>query len=303
MVHFSSALQAVLAVSLVTLVSIQHADAQTCVAKTSDLITVQNIPAQGLRNKANILVDNAGGSYGGVGLTYVFHFTLFGVSFLTGAAGVRVVPTDPVNGYWFFKFEPRECWDATGYNAFDFDFTAPVGSTFSMTLTVHTNLCLKNNCTANADSCPRAPDSTYVNINQFVVPNGKQQHVSVPFTSFDSNSFGNGTIDWRYIKDFTFIQFTTINQPYIFNNFIVKKGCKPTAALAVAATTAALGTTRPAAGTAVALTTAVAVVVPQATINSAATIAPVGTKSAGQKVNGSSLITIVALILVGIFCG
>ncbi|KAJ3128194.1 hypothetical protein HK098_004940 [Nowakowskiella sp. JEL0407] len=211
------------ALSIVALLATASLAAAQCVPATKDLITLQNMPAGGFPQPATGALtgyDNAGGSYGGENLTYVFN---------GGAAIVTPLAVD--TGYWFFKFEPRECWDATGYNAFEFDYTAPAGADFQMTLTVHTVACLTNNCSANAASCPRSPDSTYVSIKQATVTTvGAVNHAVVPFALFDGNSFGNGSIDWRYIKDFTFIKFSVLNQPYTFNNFIVKAGCfvKPT---------------------------------------------------------------------------
>ncbi|KAJ3129165.1 hypothetical protein HK098_002406 [Nowakowskiella sp. JEL0407] len=242
-----------------------NAHAQTCVPATRDLITLKDMPAGGLRSPTGTAVDNAGGSYGGVGVTYTFN----------GAAGTRVIPTDLKNGYWFFKFEPRECWNALGYRAFEFDYQAPVGADVSMTLTFHTAACLTNNCTANADSCPREPDSTYVPLSTIGYnATGRLQHVIVPFELFDGNSFGNGTTDFRYIKDFTFIAFTALNQPYIFNNFIVKAGCRTrsTTTARVGAIATATGNLNPGAITAPGGSGTVA--------NAAITAAPTGATSA-----------------------
>ncbi|KAJ1560521.1 hypothetical protein HK096_008329, partial [Nowakowskiella sp. JEL0078] len=233
---FAIAAVAVLAVSV---------SAQTCTPAKADLITVQNMPAAGFPNPDGVArgVDNAGGSYGNIDIDVTY----------TGAF-VQLIPRKTDTGYWFFKMEARECWDATGFNAFEFDFSAPVGAKFSMTLTVHQASCLVNNCSLNENLCPRDPDSTYVQITDYVVPNGAVQHARVPFTAFNGNSFGNGTINWKYIKGyFTFIGFTALNQTHTFNNFIVKAGCQSalTTAVAAVATTAVGGT-----GTGVAVTTA-----------------------------------------------
>ncbi|KAJ3118708.1 hypothetical protein HK098_005880, partial [Nowakowskiella sp. JEL0407] len=216
---------------LALVAALNVANAQTCKPAASDLITLQNVPAGGFPNPSGgPPVDNAKGSFGGENVNFKF----------TGGYA-EVVPLVTSTGYWFFKFESRECWDATGYGSFEFDFVAPVGAKFEMTLTVHTSACLVNDCAANPGSCPRASDSTYVDITKYVVPNGQIQHAVIPFSAFNANADGKGTVDWRYIKDFTFISFTAIGQTHKFNNFIVKKGCAPGTVLSTASPVPGLG--------------------------------------------------------------
>ncbi|KAJ3129610.1 hypothetical protein HK098_000761 [Nowakowskiella sp. JEL0407] len=225
--------------SVVRILATASLAAAQCVPAVRDLVALQNMPAGGFPQPLTGALggyNNAGGSYGGEELTYIFN----------GGATI-VTPLAANFAYWYFQFEPRQCWDATGYNSFEFDYTSPAGATFDMTLTVHTAACLTNNCSANASSCPRSADSTYVNIRSATITTvGSTNHAVVPFALFNPSSFGNGSIDWRYIKDFTFINFSVLNQPYTFNNFIVKAGCfvSPTGTSKTVTGTATVSATR-----------------------------------------------------------
>ncbi|KAI8804149.1 hypothetical protein BJ742DRAFT_742304 [Cladochytrium replicatum] len=186
-----------------------------CPSPTGDFVVVKDVAA-------GATAVNSGGLVGGEHVNFTF----------AGANGVTVTPrgdgSSPGSLYWFFKFDIQECYDASGYNAIEFDVTMPAGSTFSMTWTTHLGNCsaVTPSC-AGTNRCVRGPDSKYIPITDYIVPSGSKQSVRIPFADFLPNTDGTGLTDFYHIKDFTFIGFSpnTTATNFIFNNILLKAGC------------------------------------------------------------------------------
>ncbi|TPX44862.1 hypothetical protein SeLEV6574_g04250 [Synchytrium endobioticum] len=148
------------------------------------------------------IYDLAGGDYGGVGLQ--------GNIAIADGSGT-ITPDNSAAGlngtnYFFVKYDPNACFDATKYTGLQMEFTFPANADFQIAYTQKAPNCVD-----------RLDDSEYKKLSDFIVPNGGRQTVFLPFSVFGHNVRG-GLFDWKHIKDLTFLQFVPTRVPYTFHN-------------------------------------------------------------------------------------
>jgi hypothetical protein len=152
-----------------------------------------------------------GGDYGksdGASLSFVVNTDAKQVEITAG-------PNQPQN-FFFAKFDAGACYDLTNIHAVAFDLTAPVGSTFQMTLTQK-----------NADCVDRTPgnsDSEYIPIQKYVTPNGQKQTVVAQFADFRKNNNGSN-FDFVHLKDWTLVGLQPVGAKFLISNIRLIRAC------------------------------------------------------------------------------
>ncbi|TPX50141.1 hypothetical protein SeLEV6574_g01103 [Synchytrium endobioticum] len=115
--------------------------------------------------------------------------------------------------YFFVKFDPNACFDATKYTGVQIDFTFPPNADFEITYTQAAPNCVD-----------RRVDSVYKKLSDYIVPNGQPQSVFLPFSDFNRNI--NGTdFDLQHIKDLTFLRFLPSQVQYTFDKIELIAPC------------------------------------------------------------------------------
>ncbi|KAI9096877.1 hypothetical protein DFS34DRAFT_650246 [Phlyctochytrium arcticum] len=186
------------------------------------------LPGETLIRSLNLL----GGDYGSVNVTFEVDTTAKNVKLVAG-------PTGPgLQNFFFAKFDAGACYDLTNMHAVAFDLVAPVGATFSITLTQKSP-----NCTE------RLPDdSEYIPLTKYVTPNGQLQTVVLPWIDFKKNSKGDA-FDFVHLKDWTLVDFKPQGATFLISNIRLQRACKNNGPYGVpAAATTTFGAATPTGG-------------------------------------------------------
>ncbi|TPX33512.1 hypothetical protein SmJEL517_g03592 [Synchytrium microbalum] len=201
-----------IALAAVGLAAVSQAQAQCVENLLIDDFISANRPLTGPAGNDRIY-DLLGGDYGGVGIQGNITIdnkgngTIFPDNSMAGLNGTN---------YFFLKFDPNACFNATLYTGLQMSFVFPAGSDFQIAFTQKAPNCVD-----------RLTDSIYKKLSDYIIPNGSHQSVFIPFADFGQNVAG-GAYDWQHIKDLTFLQFMPTRMPYTFNKLVLLSKCSGT---------------------------------------------------------------------------
>ncbi|TPX35654.1 hypothetical protein SmJEL517_g01969 [Synchytrium microbalum] len=121
--------------------------------------------------------------------------------------------TAPTYNYWFSKYNPCACFDATKYVSLVMEFSADPGLDFNITYTQHASDCLT-----------RTIDSVYYPFSKFIKPTGARQTLILPFSLFTKNLVG-GAYDLSHIKDLTFVNMNPMGAKLTVYKMYLSSAC------------------------------------------------------------------------------
>ncbi len=99
------------------------------------------------------------------------------------------------------------------YLGFEFELTAPTGSTFDITFTQKAPNCVD-----------RLADSTYRSILRYTTPNGTKQRVIVPLADF-AQTVDGGNFSMQHLKDITFVKMLPVDARFEVRNLKMIGNC------------------------------------------------------------------------------